>query len=118
VASQHRKHRGYETQRIAADWFKQRGWPYVTPAGAGQQGVDLLNMPHLAPEVKGRRQLDLPGFLRQATTNAGGSLPFLVVRPDGYGPARVGEWAMILTLRDGTALLTEAGYGSGYDANL
>ena len=118
MASQHRKHRGYETQRLVASWFREHGFPYATAAGAGQTGVDILHMPRLAPEVKGRRNLDLPGFLRQAGRNAGEDLPFLVVRPDGYGPARIKEWAMVFTLDHGTGLLLSAGYGESPSGDL
>lgn len=110
--SQSRKHRGYKTQALTAEWFKKRGWPFATSTGAGRSGVDIENMAGLAPEVKGRRDFNLTGFLKQAKANAGGALPFVVVRPDGYGPARIGEWGMIFTLKDGTELLRAAGYGN------
>lgn len=109
--SQSRKHRGYATQRLAADWFNAHGWSGVYPPGAGEKGVDLRNMEGLAPEVKARREFDLTGFLRQAGRNAGDDLPFVVMRPDGYGPERIAQWAMTFTLDHGTRLLLRAGYG-------
>ena len=38
-------------------------------------------------------------------------LPFVVARPDGYGPAAIGAWPVIIRLDDFTALLKEAGHG-------
>jgi hypothetical protein len=115
VASQSRKHRGYATQRLVAEWFAARGWPFAESAGAGRPGIDVTGIPGLACEVKARRGFNLTGFLRQATSERRHGLPFVVVRPDGYGPAKIGEWAMILTLADGTRLLQQAGYGDGLD---
>lgn len=112
MASQSRKYRGYESQALVAQWFKNHGWPFAQSAGAGRPGVDVTGIPGLACEVKARRGFNLTGFLKQATGERRHGLPFVVVRPDGYGPARIGEWAMIFTLDDGTQLLRDAGYGS------
>lgn len=110
--SQSRKHRGYKSQDLVAKYFAANGWPYAQSTGAGRPGVDVTGVPGLAVEVKARRGFNLVGFLRQATSERRHGLPLVVVRPDGFGPARIGEWAMILTLADGTALLRAAGYGS------
>ena len=117
MASQSRKHRGYLTQRLVAEWFATRGWPFAESAGAGRPGVDVTGMPGLACEVKARRAFNLTGFLKQATGERRHGVPFVIVRPDGYGPARIGEWAMILTLEDGTKLLNQAGFGSPLDSD-
>ena len=42
--TQHRKHRGYSSQRIVADWFTVNGWPYAEPVGAGRAGSDVTEM--------------------------------------------------------------------------
>ena len=110
--TQARKHRGMATQRLLADWFRERGWPFAESTGAGRSGVDVTGMPGIAIEAKARRELNLTGFLKQATAERRHGLPVVIVRPDGYGPARIGEWAAILTLADFTKLLTEAGYGT------
>lgn len=111
MASQSRKHRGLATQRMVAEkWFKSRGWPWATSKGAGESGIDIVNMPGLAPEVKAQPG-DVTGALLQAVRNAGNDLPFVVWRPNGYGPERMAKWPVILTLEDFTALLHRAGYG-------
>jgi hypothetical protein len=117
VSSQSRKFRGYASQALVAKWFAEHGWPYAQSAGAGRPGVDVTGIPGLACEVKARRGFNLVGFLRQATSERRHGLPFVVVRPDGYGPAKIGQWAMIFTLEDGTELLRQAGFGDSVDIN-
>ena len=112
MASQTRKFRGYRTQKVVADWFAARGWELAESTGAGRSGVDITGMPGLAPEVKARNDFNLTGFLKQAVKNRGDGLPFVVVRPNGYGETRVGEWGVLMTLSDLTELLRAAGYGN------
>lgn len=111
--SQSRKHRGYATQRLVAEWFAGRGWPYAESAGAGRQGVDVTGMVGVALEVKARRGFNLTGWLKQATGERRHGVPAVVVRPDGYGPARIAEWGVVLTLEDFTGLL-KAARAAGY----
>ena len=111
--TQHRKHRGYASQRIVADYFAANGWPYAEPVGAGRTGSDVTGMPGLDVEVKARRGLDLPALLRQLGDRADcGILGFGVLRLDGQGPASIDEWPVVLRLDDFTALLRAAGYGT------
>lgn len=113
MASQARKHRGMRSQAVVAKWFGERGWSYAESTGAGRPGIDITGMPGLAPEVKARRDFNLTGFLKQAVKERKHGLPFVVVRPVGYGETRIGEWGVLLTLDDFTRLLQEAGYGDG-----
>ncbi len=108
---QHRKHRGYATQRLVADYLRERGWPYAEPAGAGRPGTDVLGLVGVDIEVKARRGLDLTGTLRQQAARAvGGVIPVAVIRPDGYGPATVDQWPAVMPLAVLARLLKEAGY--------
>lgn len=104
-----RKARASETQRIVAAYFAEHGWPYCTDQGAGRQGSDLLGVPGLAVEIKARRGLDLPAWLRQATREKG--LPIVVHRPDGFGPASIELWPATMPLGEFVRLLRQAGYG-------
>src|SRR5690349_18213009 len=106
-----RKARGAETQAQAAAWFRQRGFPYCTDAGSGRTGRDLLGMPGLACEVKARADLQPAAWLRQATANADGDLPFVLFRSNGQGPAQIANWGVLLRLEDFTTLVRAAGYG-------
>jgi hypothetical protein len=99
---------------MVAEWFQKHGHPFADAVGAGQNGKDIKNMLGLAPEVKATPG-DNTGALKQAVKNRGNDLPFVVWRPNGYGPERIAEWPVFFTLEDATRLLTAAGYGSQHD---
>lgn len=103
------------SQLVTAHWFQKRGFPFATSTGAGRNGVDIENMVGLAPEVKARNDFNLTGFLKQAISNRGEGLPFVVVRPNGYGETRIGEWGVVLTLHDFTEVIRAAGFGDPID---
>ena len=106
-----RKQRGYDSQRIVANYFKEHGWPFAEPVGAGRSGSDVTGVVGCDIEVKARRNLDFTGTLRQLSERAAeGVLPFAVLRPDGYGPSKIGEWPVVLPLSVMVELLREAGY--------
>lgn len=110
--TQHRKHRGYSSQRIVADWFTTNGWPYAEPVGAGRAGSDVTGMPGIDIEVKARRGFDPLAAMRQQSDRAAlGDLPFAILRMDGQGPAVIGSWPVIIRLDTLTELLRAAGYG-------
>lgn len=112
MPSQHRKHRGYASQRIVADRFKEAGWIHAEPTGAGRQGTDILGVLAIDIEVKARRGLNLTGALNQQEERLpdDGILPVTIIRPDGYGPARIDDWPAALKFKNLLRLLTEAGY--------
>jgi hypothetical protein len=106
-----RRSRAADTQRIAARFACLHGFPWASPVGAGAPGRDIYGMPGLAPEVKARRDFSLTGSLKQAIKNAGEDLPFVICRPDGYGPERIADWPAVIRYADLIALLRAAGYG-------
>lgn len=109
--SQYRqRQRAHETETAAARWYAEHGWPFAEPVGAGRNGADLTGLPGLAAEIKARRDFSMTTWLNQATGHRGG-LPFVLLRPDGYGPARIAEWPVIMRLAEHTELLRGAGYG-------
>jgi hypothetical protein len=97
------------TQRVAADWFQDHGFPYAESTGAGRSGSDLTGMPGLAPEIKARSDLQPLAWLKQAEANAG--LPFVIFRPNGMGEQSVGRWGVLVRLEVFTELLRSAGFG-------
>jgi len=115
-----RKARGMVTQRIVADDLRLSLWPFVESTGAGRQGADLTGTPGVCVEIKARRALDLQGWLAQAQRNAqeGGGLAVLIVRPDGYGPAKLSQWPVVLRYEDWKRLMADAGYGSGQTSGM
>jgi hypothetical protein len=112
-----RKRRGAKTQALIAEYLRPRGWPFAEDAGAGRRGLDILGTPGLAIEVKARRDLQLPKWLRQAAgyREDGGGLPIVVHRPDGFGEASIDDWPATLRLTDLVRLLRAAGYGDPAD---
>jgi len=111
MTSSSRKSRGAETQRLVAAYWGANGWPYCTDAGAGRSGNDLINVPGIKAEIKARRDLNLAAWLRQASAARGDGLALVVHRPDGFGPATIGDWPMTFRQEDGLILLRQAGYG-------
>ena len=109
--TQYRKRRGYESQRIVADYLREHGWPYAEPAGAGRPGTDVTGIVGVDVEVKARRDLDLNAVTRQIQARLRSDCIGLgVIRPDGYGPATVASWPVVMTLEQAVQLLKEAGY--------
>lgn len=104
-----RQARGRKTEDIAASHLAANGWPHAERRPASLPGTDVTGVPGLAIEVKARRSLNLTGWLKQAAGREG--LPLLIVRPDGYGPERVGQWAAVMRFDDMISLLRQAGYG-------
>ena len=110
--SQHRKHRGYASQKIVAEYLAANGWPYAESTGAGRTGTDITGTPGLDWEVKARRNLNLVGLIAQMRERAVDGVPSVaVVRPDGMGPASIADWPAVLPLSDLVVLLRQAGYG-------
>ncbi len=103
--SQSRKHRGYKTQRIIAEYLLPL-FPHCHAVGAGEGGKDLLMTPGYSIEVKARTRLDIPGGLRQAEEHAEpGDIPLLIARLNGQGEKAVGRYAVIMTLESLTNLI-------------
>lgn len=111
MSTQSRKHRGMRTQKLVAEWFADRGWPFAESAGTGRSGTDITGTVDIAVEVKARRELRPLQWTRQAVEAAQGRLPFVVFRPDGAGETSVASWPCLIRLEDLTRLLHAAGYG-------
>ena len=108
MPSQHRKHRGYATERLVANYLQQ-WWPHAS-VGRGQ-GADIQNVP-FDIEIKARNSLDIKGTLRQikARTAKSRELGFACFRLNGQGEASVEEFVCMLTLGDLVELLRKADY--------
>lgn len=110
--SQHRKHRGYASQRIVAEYLRDNGFPYAEPVGAGRDGTDVTGVPGLDIEVKARRGFNPSAAMRQQEERAEPTLlPFAVLRLDGQGPAVIENWPVILRLGAFIPVLRDAGWG-------
>lgn len=111
--TQHRKHRGYRTQALVAEYLRERGWPYAESTGASRQGADVTGTPDIAVEVKARANFDPLAYVRQAVRSADGRLPFAVLRCNGQGEASIEDWPALVRFGDLVRVLREAGYGDG-----
>lgn len=110
--SQHRKHRGYATQRMVASYLQAHGWPYAHAIGAGEAGDDVQGTLDIAVEVKARRGFDPLAAIRQMQARRTTALPFAVLRMDGTGETTIDDWPVVIRLADLVAVLREAGYGA------
>lgn len=112
MPSQHRKHRGYESQRIVARYLEDNGFPYAESTGAGRAGTDITGTPGIDWEIKARRGLVIAELVKQLNERAEeGKVGIGVIRPDGMGPATIETWPAVICLADLVALLRAAGYG-------
>ena len=110
--SQSRKHRGFRTERVVAEFL--RHWWEGAVVGRGS-GRDILNVPFDC-EVKARTGLDVSGTLRQIETRTAkrGLLGFACFRLNGQGE-RCEEYVAMLRLGDLVELLVAAGYDKRKD---
>ena len=107
MTSQHRKHRGYKTQRVVADYMRQ-WFPFADSAGAGRQGSDVLNVP-FDVEVKARAGFNPKAALDQLKSRESGRLGFAVLRLNGQGE-NPEDYCSIIRFDDLMGLLIQAGY--------
>jgi len=113
MPSQHRKHRGYKTQDLIAQYLKKNGFPYAESTGAGRSGTDITGTPCIDWEVKARANFDPIGAMKQSMERASeGTLPIAVLRPNGWGEANIDKYPCIIPLSVLVQLLRDAGYGT------
>jgi hypothetical protein len=105
--SQHRKHRGYRTERVIESYLSQ--WWENASVGRGA-GKDIHNVPFDA-EIKARSEFAPLSWLKQVTKRAAGKeLPFVVCRMNGQGEDAA-EYLAFMRFGDLVQLLLKAGYG-------
>ena len=109
--SQSRKHRGYATQRIVAEYLQANGWEHALPVGAGRDGSDITGITGLDIEIKSRTRLDLSGTMRQMKERLNnGEIGVGILRLNGQGEKSVDDFVCLLTLKDLVYLLKASGY--------
>jgi hypothetical protein len=114
MPSQSRKHRGYKSQKIVANYLVENGWPYAESTGAGRSGTDVTGTIGSDWEVKARTGFNPSAAIKQLKDRHNGKdLPVAVLRLNGQGEVSIGEWPVILRLEDFVQLLKEAGYADG-----
>ena len=102
LASQARKHRGFRTERVVAEYLST-WWPGAC-VGRGS-GKDCINVP-FDVEVKARAGFQPLAYLKQlkARTSSSGELGFGVIRLNGQGEDAA-EYCAIIRLADLLPLL-------------
>lgn len=113
MTSQHRKHRGYKTQAIVADYLKQNGWAFAESTGAGRQGSDITGTPAIDWEVKAKTDFNPMEAIKQMQARSvDGVISVAVLRPNGWGEANVHNFPAVVPLSVMIQLLKDAGYGN------
>lgn len=111
LTTQSRKHRGYRTQKVFAE-FIQWLFPYAEPTGAGRQGKDILSTPGVHFELKARSGFEPKAAMKQARAEINESdIPIIILRMNGQGEANIGEWVALTDVDTMLKLLNQAGYG-------
>jgi hypothetical protein len=105
LMANHRKTRGYRTQKVIADYLKQ-WFPYADTAGAGRQGEDILNVPTISIEVKARSDFQPLAWIKQAESNATGKLPMVIMRCNGQGED-AGQYLAFVKVKDIMPILAD-----------
>jgi hypothetical protein len=102
MASQARKHRGFRTERVVAEYLST--WWQGACVGRGS-GKDVINVP-FDVEVKARAGFQPLAYLKQlkARTSTSGELGFGVIRLNGQGEDAA-EYCAIIRLADLLPLL-------------
>ena len=107
MPSQHRKYRGFKTERVVAEYLSQ--WWSGATVGRGA-GKDIVNIP-IDVEVKSRSDFNPLAWLRQGRkrTEKSGELSLVVCRMNGQGEDAA-EYLAFLKFSDLVELLVKAGY--------
>ena len=112
--TQSRKHRGYRTQRVWANFLNNHGFPFAEPTGAGRPGSDVTGTIGIDWEIKARKDFDPLATMRQMRDRAvDDDFRIGVLRCNGQGEAKVGEWVCLIEGEQLMQLLRLAGLGSG-----
>jgi hypothetical protein len=111
MPSQSRKHRGYRSQKVLANYLVDNGFPFAESTGAGRSGTDVTGTVGIDWEVKARAGFNPSAAIQQLKDRANDDLGVVVLRLNGQGEKSVSDWVCLLRLEDAVKLLRDAGYG-------
>jgi len=111
MPSQSRKHRGYRSQKVLANFLAENGFPFAESTGAGRSGTDVTGTVGIDWEVKARAGFNPAAAIAQLKDRANNDLGIVVLRLNGQGEKSVSDWVCLLRLEDAVKLLRDAGYG-------
>ena len=97
MASQSRKHRGYRSQKVLAEYLALNGFPYAESTGAGRSGSDVTGTLGIDWEVKARTGFNPASAISQLKDRANGKdLGVVVLRLNGQGEKSISDWVCLL----------------------
>jgi hypothetical protein len=112
VPSQSRKHRGYRSQKVLAEYLAVNGFPFAESTGAGRSGSDVTGTVGIDWEVKARTGFNPASAIQQLKDRSNKKdLGVVVLRLNGQGEKSIGDWVCLFRLEDAVKLLRDAGYG-------
>jgi hypothetical protein len=110
LPSQSRKHRGYRTEKVVAEYLSQ-WWPHALANGAGRSGNDVTGIPFNL-EIKARSAFQPKAWIDQVSkrSEVSGDLPVVICRMNGQGEDAE-RYLAFMCVGDLVNLLLAAGYG-------
>jgi hypothetical protein len=110
LPSQSRKHRGYRTEKVVAEYLSQ-WWPHALANGAGRSGNDVTGIPFNL-EIKARSAFSPKAWIDQVSkrSDVSGDLPVVICRMNGQGEDAE-RYLAFMRVGDLVNLLLAAGYG-------
>lgn len=112
------KQKGTAAETAVVKWLNANGFPTAERralAGINDMG-DITGIPGLVIEIKNHKSYKIPEWLKETMVekaNAKADHAILVIKPNGVGDTRVGDWWVVLTLSEVITMLKEIGYGEG-----
>ena len=107
--SRSRVFRGRKTQALVAEYLRLHGVTDAESRPASLPGEDILNTGNLSIEVKTGGSQVLLAALRQSKRNGGPKkFPLVFWRPNGYGPEKIDQWVVVVSLSDMMTILRRA----------
>ena len=114
------KAKGTSAESAVVKHLVENGFPYAERralTGANDQG-DVSGCIGLVFEVKNHKTYLFPSWLKETEVeriNAKADYGILVVKPNGVGIDKPGEFFAVMKLKDMTSLVRDAGYGNPND---
>jgi hypothetical protein len=106
-----RVRRGRDSQEVVAERLRALGLVYARSRPAALAGADIENAGSLYIEVKAKEEARPGPWSRDNARKApAGHLPFVIFRPNSYGPACFDDWPVIIRWADFLPLLHLSGY--------
>jgi len=114
------KAKGTAAETAVVNYIAGQGFPGAERralAGSSDLG-DITGIPGLVMEVKNHKSYKFPEWIKETEiekNNAKADFGILIVKPNGVGITRVGDWWAVMPLSEMMNLIRDAGYGDSRD---